>query len=163
MPRSKLTLAQTIQNARNRIDRIITKYNCRDLLLNQSNEFKRTKNPALKQAFNDYKTLHKNESIVQRYDKALDDSSSISSSNQLSQQQQRRPQDPPPFAVANTTSLSSTSSSSHYPSSFTGHNNQCTSTITETISTATIAPTLPPPNTTVTTIDNHINTLLLFI
>ena len=137
MPRSKVTLTQSVQYARNRINQIITKYKNQDLLLIQANDFKGTKNPALKQPYNDYKTLYKNKLIVQSYDEGFDDCS-LSSSNQFLREQQHCPQDPPPFVVANATAFLSTSLSSQHPSSFTANNNQCTS-ITETTSTATTA------------------------
>ena len=156
MPRSKLTINQTVQNARSRINRIITNYDSRDLLLIQANAFKRTRNPSLKQAYNDYINLNRNESILKRYNETINDDLS-SSSNQHLRQQQRRPQDPPPFVVANSAKLSSTLPLVHNSISSTPHYNQRTSTIRERISTTTTASNLPPSNATPIVTDNLIN------
>ena len=57
MPPKKLSIQHTFCNARNQVNQILSKYDSPDLLLIRANGYKRTKNPLLREACNNYKNI----------------------------------------------------------------------------------------------------------
>ena len=57
MPPKKLSIQHTFCNANNQVNQVLEKYDSRDLLFIRANGYKGTKNPLLKEAYNNYKNI----------------------------------------------------------------------------------------------------------
>ena len=110
-----VTLDKKLQKAKNRVHRILNKYdNNRDFIQIKASDYRKFKDPKLKSIYNDYKTLMKNEKKVKNIQQIIGDDDSDDDDGTPARRQYARPRE--------TTTASSQDSSPRETQSVVEHN-----------------------------------------